>query len=506
MDKIDYDLCIIGGGINGAGVARDAAGRGLSVLLLEAKDLARGTSSASTKLIHGGLRYLEFFEFKLVRESLQEREKLLAIAPHIISPMEFVLPHNAQQRPFWMIRLGLFLYDHLARRQRLSGSRGVNLKASALGVPLADYYTRGFVYSDCWVDDARLVVLNAMDAAEKGARILTRSPCTKIEPKSEFWVVHYKGQGDQKERCIRASMVVNAAGPWVRKVLEDSGLDSEVKPVPRVRLVKGSHIIIPCAYTGGQSYILQQPDGRVVFVIPYERDYTLIGTTEEDFEGDLYDPRISEEELQYLCAAYSAHFDADITRDDVLWTYSGVRPLFDDGESENRAVSRDFYLYEHLESRAPMISVFGGKLTTYRVLAEQVMGRLLNLDNRYAPPWTTDAPLPGGDIPQSDFDAFVRRQRERYSWLTADLLRRYARSYGTRMERFLEGARGLEDLGVDFGGGLYEAEVVYLIRYEWAREAQDILWRRSKLGVHVGDETLAALEKALPGLKKKVLA
>lgn len=241
-------------------------------------------------------------------------------------------------------------------------------------------------------------------------------------------------------------------------------------------------------------------------MIPYERDYTLIGTTEEDFEGDLYDPRISEEELQYLCAAYSAHFDADITRDDVLWTYSGVRPLFDDGESENRAVSRDFYLYEHLESRAPMISVFGGKLTTYRVLAEQVMGRLLNLDNRYAPPWTTDAPLPGGDIPQGDFDAFVRRQRERYSWLTADLLRRYARSYGTRMERFLEGARGLEDLGVDFGGGLYEAEVVYLIRYEWAREAQDILWRRSKLGVHVGDETLAALEKALPGLKKKVLA
>ncbi|MCB9982287.1 MAG: glycerol-3-phosphate dehydrogenase [Rhodospirillales bacterium] len=505
MDKTDFDLCIIGGGINGAGIARDAAGRGLSVLLLEAKDLAQGTSSMSTKLIHGGLRYLEFFEFKLVRESLQERERLMGIAPHILSPMEFVLPHNAAHRPFWLIRLGLFLYDHLARRRFLPGSRMVNLKASAFGVPLADHYTRGFVYSDCWVDDARLVVLNAMDAAEKGAKILTRCVCTKILPKSQHWAIEYQPEGATKAKSITASMVVNAAGPWVRKVLEGSGLDSQVKPVPNVRLVKGSHIIIPRAYAGEQSYILQQSDGRVVFVIPYEDEYTLIGTTEEDYEGDLYEPRISGDELRYLCAAYSTHFEADITRDDVLWTYSGVRPLFDDGHSENRAVSRDFYLHEHLESRAPMISVFGGKLTTYRVLAEKVMGRLLNLDHRYAPPWTSEVPLPGGDIAEGDRETFVRKQGQLYTWLPADLLARYVRSYGTRMERFLEGAEGLDDLGVHYGDGLYEAEMVYLIRYEWARTAEDILWRRSKLGLHVDEATVQALEKALPDLKKKVL-
>lgn len=506
MNKTDYDLCIIGGGINGAGIARDAAGRGLSVLLLEARDLAQGTSSMSTKLIHGGLRYLEFFEFKLVRESLRERERLMGIAPHIISPMQFVLPHNSAQRPFWMIRLGLFLYDHLARRKTLPGSYGLNLKDNAFGVPLADHYTRGFVYADCWVDDARLVVLNAMDAAEKGAKILARSGCTKIVPQSHHWVIEYRSEGAAKPKSITAAMVVNAAGPWVREVLENSGLDSQVKPLPQVRLVKGSHIIIPRAYAGAQSYVLQQDDGRVVFVIPYEDEYTLIGTTEEDFEGDLYEPRISEDELEYLCTAYNTHFEAEIARKDVIWTYSGVRPLFDDGQSESRAVSRDFYLHEHLESRAPMISVFGGKLTTYRVLAEKVMGRLLNLDHRYAPPWTGNAPLPGGDIAEGDMAAFVRRQAGRYAWLPTDLLARYARSYGTRMDRFLEGAESLEDLGAHYGGGLYEAEVVYLLRYEWARTGEDILWRRSKLGLHASEATVAALEKALPALKRKVLA
>ena len=505
MNKTDYDLCVIGGGVNGAGIARDAAGRGLSVLLLEAKDLACATSSASTKLIHGGLRYLEFFEFRLVRDSLKERERLMGIAPHLIYPMDFVLPHAPEQRPFWMIRLGLFLYDHLTRRARLKGSRGVNLWASALGVPLDDRYAKGFCYADCWADDSRLVVLNAVDAAEKGAEILTRTQCTKIIPHRDHWSIEFKAQGKKKSEVVTASMVVNAAGPWVRKVLEDSGLESPVKPVPKVRLVKGSHIIIPRAYDGEQAYILQQKDQRIVFVIPYEGKYTLVGTTEESFEGDLYDPRISDEEMQYLCDAYSTHFKDDVTPDDVIWTYSGVRPLFDDGEEDSRTVTRDFVLHEHLESRAPMISIFGGKLTTYRILAEQVVQRLLHLDHRYTNPWTGTKTLPGGDIPDGDFNRFLDVQAQVYAWLPEDLLLRYARNYGTRMDRFLEGATSVKDLGEHYGDDVYEAEIVYLVRYEWAREAEDILWRRSKLGVHVSDDTVAALEKALPKLKKEVL-
>jgi len=506
MSDTDYDLCIIGGGINGAGIARDAAGRGLSVLLLEARDLAQATSSSSTKLIHGGLRYLEFFEFGLVRDSLKERETLLQLAPHIIRPMEFVLPHNPQQRPFWMIRLGLFLYDHLAKRVHLNGSCGVNLHAQALGVPLDDSYLRGFVYSDCWVDDSRLVVLNAMDAAERGAKIMTRTECTALEPFKDHWVVSFKGEGQKKTEKITASMVVNAAGPWVRKLLEDAGLESSVKPVPKIKLVKGSHIIIPRAYPGEQAYIVQQDDGRIVFVIPYEEHYTLVGTTEENYDGDLYDPRISDAEMAYLCGAYNAHFKDDIERGDVLWTYSGVRPLFDDGGEDNRSVSRDFVLHEHLESRAPMISIFGGKLTTYRVLAEKVMERLLYLDNRYANAWTADKPLPGGDIEGRDFGMFFAQQEQLYPWLPRELLHRYARSYGVRMDRFLEGAKSLKDLGACYGDHVYEAEIVYLVKYEWAREVEDVLWRRSKLGVHVSDVTVQALEKAFPGLKKEILS
>ena len=507
MSETDYDLCVIGGGINGAGIARDAAGRGLSVVLIEAKDLAQATSSASTKLIHGGLRYLEFFEFALVRHSLQEREKLLNIAPHVIWPMEFVLPHSSeQQRPFWMIRLGLFLYDHLARRLRLKGSRGINLLGNAVGVPLQDQYNRGFGYFDCWADDSRLVALNAVSAAEHGADILTRTRCTAIKPHSNHWDIEVQDQKTRKKKTIKASMVVNAAGPWVRKLLEESDLESSVKPLPKVRLVKGSHIIIPRAYDGHQAYLLQQEDKRIVFAIPYERDYTLIGTTEEDFKGDPYDPRISDDEMQYLCNAFNSYFKKQITREDALWTYSGVRPLYDDGEEDSRSVTRDFVLHEHIESRAPMISVFGGKLTTYRIVAEAVMQRLLHVDNRYARPWTADKPLPGGDIPNGDFGAFIKLQTQAYPWLHPYLLYRYARAYGTRMDRFLEGAKSADDLGTHYGDDVYEAEIVYLIRYEFAREAEDILWRRSKLGVHVNEKTIKALEKALPKLKKEVLS
>lgn len=501
MSGFDYDLCIIGGGVNGAGIARDAAGRGLSVLLLEAKDLACATSSASTKLIHGGLRYLEFLEFRLVRDSLRERETLLGIAPHIIKPMEFVLPYDPGRRPYWMIRAGLFLYDHLAPRKSLKGSYGLNLQHEPRGRPLIGTYEKGFCYSDCWVDDSRLVALNAMDAAARGAKILTYHACTGVEPADDGWRVSYQNELSGRSAHVKVSMVVNAAGPWVSDVVNLSGL---VAPgVPKIRLVKGSHIIINRAFEGSQAYILQQPDKRIVFAIPYEHDYTLIGTTEEAFEGDVYDPRISDDELDYLCSAFSTHFKKDITREDVLWTYSGVRPLFDEGAgSDARTATRDYVLHMHGGTKAPFLSVYGGKLTTYRILSEQAVNRLLHLDNRYAPSWTQDAPLPGGDFPAADFDAFLDSKMEDYPWLPNDLIMRYARSYGTRMDRFLSGASSLNDLGRDFGAGLYEAEVSYLIKFEFARKAEDVLWRRSKLGMHMSDPEIADLEAAFDKLVK----
>ncbi len=502
MSDLECDLLVIGGGINGCGIARDAAGRGLSVILLEAKDLANGTSSASTKLIHGGLRYLEFLEFALVRESLKERETLLGLAPHIIWPMRFILPHTPSQRPFWMIRLGLFLYDHLAKRAVLDGSKGVNLSKHKTGRVLEDKYRRGFSYSDCWVDDARLVVLNAVDAADHGAQILTNTKCVKLKAHDEFWEVEAQGSKPKKSLKIKASMVVNAAGPWVRELIESSGLKKTSAGAPRIRMVKGSHLILPRQYEGDQAYILQQKDGRITFAIPYEREYTLVGTTEEGYEGDPYQARISDEEFEYLLRAYNAYFKDKIDKSDVIWTYSGVRPLMDDGEAESRKVSRDYRLYSHSESKAPMISVFGGKLTTYRVLAEEVVDKLLYLDNRYAPAWTDEKPLPGGDILDGDFAAFLDAQGDEYPWLPEELLLRYARSYGTRMDLFLDGASSLDDLGKDYGDDVYGAEVIYLIRYEFARSVEDILWRRSKLGVHVSDKVIEALEKDIKKLVK----
>lgn len=485
MSVPDYDLCIIGGGINGAGIARDAAGRGLSVLLLEADDLASGTSSASTKLIHGGLRYLEFFEFKLVREALKERETLLSLAPHIIRPMEFVLPHTPDQRPSWMLRAGLFLYDHLAKRKRIKGSYPIGLN----DFDMKPEFQKGFCYSDCWADDSRLVVLNAVDAARKGAEILTRTKCTKLKPRKKHWDVHMRGHGG--ETVIRASMVINAAGPWVSNVIEDSELVHEGTPV--VRLVKGSHIITNRIHSGEKSFILQQPDGRIIFVIPYENDYSLIGTTEAEYHGNPRDVMISEDEVSYLIAAHNRYFKKQIKRDEVLWSYSGVRPLYDDGDENATSASRDFKFHVHQDSAAPMISVFGGKLTTYRVLAEQVMNKILHLDNRYSPPWTADKVLPGGDLHADNFDDFLKRQKGKYPWLDQELLRRYARSYGSLMDKFLEDSRGFDDLGQHFGDHVYEAEIVYLLRYEFAQTTEDIFWRRSKLGLHVTDKTIENL-------------
>ncbi len=500
MSIPEYDLCVIGGGINGVGVARDAAGRGLSVLLVEAKDLGQGTSSASSKLIHGGLRYLEFMEFRLVRDSLVERKKLLDIAPHIISPMKFTLPHSSALRPYWMVRLGMFLYDNLARRMRIGKSACVDLRSDCVGMPLADFYERGFSYYDCLVDDARLVVLNAMDAAERGADIRTHTKCTKIIAQDGRWALNLCDQRSGEKYSVCASMVVNAAGPWVREVVDKlSGFEYS----PQVRLVKGSHIIIDRFYDGDHSYTLQQDDGRIVFVIPYEDDYTLVGTTEEAFDGDLYDVRISDAELEYLCDAVSTHFKKDIGRADVLWTYSGVRPLFDDGEEENRAVTRDFVLYEHPGRGASMISIFGGKLTTYRALSEQVVSKLLHLDARYSNPWTDAQPLPGGDFVAGDFVAFFAEQRAYYPWVPEGLLYRYARLYGTRMDRFLEGAVCLQDLGQNYGCDVYEAELAYLVRFEWAFDLEDVLWRRTKLGLHISEQTFAALEEAWPDILRR---
>lgn len=486
-----YDLCVIGGGINGAGIARDAAGRGFSVLLLEAKDLAAATSSASTKLIHGGLRYLEYGQFKLVADSLRERERLLKSAPHIIRPLDIILPHDKTQRPFWMLRMGMFLYDRLGGREILKASRALNLTKDARGKPLRASYTRGFCFSDCWVDDARLVILNAMDASEKGAVIKTRCPVKKIVPEGAMWRI-------RADQDYTARSLVNAAGPWVRSLLEDSALAGPESAAPHVRLVKGSHIVVPKRYEGEQSYLLQQKDGRVVFVIPYEQDFTLIGTTEEDYEGDPYAAAISEEEIRYLCAAYNEAFEKSLAPEEVKWAYSGVRPLFDDGGKDPKSVTRDYKIHVHRQFQAPLISIFGGKLTTYRTLAEKVVNTLCKIEGRDLSPWTKQASLPGGMISYHDYKRYVSDQILRYDWLPEELLARYMRSYGRRMNQFLSAANGLKDLGESLGEGLYEAEIKYLITREWARSAEDILWRRSKLGLHIADKTRQKLEKKLP--------
>jgi glycerol-3-phosphate dehydrogenase len=498
---LDYDLCIIGGGINGAGIARDAAGRGLKVLLVEKGDLACATSSASTKLIHGGLRYLEYYEFKLVRDSLQERETLLNIAPHIIHPMTFVLPHNKGQRPKWMIRSGLFLYDHLAKRKRLNKSHTVDLKT--YGPFLRGQYKTGFSYSDCRADDSRLVVLNAMDAAHHGATVLTRTECVRMEAEGQRWRIALKDLTKHTESHITAAAVVNAAGPWVRTVIEQSDLDAP--DVPNLRLVKGSHIIVPKLFDGGHAYILQQPDKRIVFAIPYEGRYTLIGTTDVNFEGDPATVKISDEEIEYLCAAVNRVSNRRIAPGDVVWTYSGVRSLFDDGKQNASSVTRDYHLHVHENTGdAKLISVFGGKLTTYRVLAEKTVNMLLKETGRVAEEWTANAVLPGGDIPHADFDLFVIKKTTQYPWLPPALLQRYARTYGTRMDHFLEGAKSHVGLGRAFGDDIYEAEILYLVRHEWARDIEDILWRRTKTGLYVGEETIETLEKALPKILERV--
>jgi len=486
------DLLVIGGGINGTAVARDAAGRGLSVLLCERDDLASHTSSASTKLIHGGLRYLEYYEFRLVRESLKEREVLLRAAPHIIWPMRFVLPYDEGLRPKWMLRAGLFLYDSLGGRDKLPGTETVKLdKAPHKGV-LESRLTTGFEYSDCWVEDARLVVLNALDAQDRGADIRTRCAVTDLTHDGEHFLADL-GDGSR----VRAKAVVNAAGPWVEDVL---GLTDRKKNESGLRLVKGSHIVTKRLFQGDHAYIFQNADDRIIFAIPYERDYTLIGTTDVPYQPSAkngeWEVKASAEEIAYLCDATSEYLEHDITPADVQWTYSGVRPLYDDRSEDASAVTRDYVLQLDRMGDdiggSPLLSVYGGKITTSRKLAEHVLEKLTDDFPGLGKSWTRTAHLPGGEIANADFDAFFAKLQAAHPDVEARQLHRLARAYGTRAAKILEDGLGrIFGAGV-YGPGLCEAEVDYLIETEWAEAADDVLWRRTKLGLHMSADEITA--------------
>ena len=481
-----YDLAVIGGGINGVGIAADAAGRGLKVFLCEKDDLAQHTSSASSKLIHGGLRYLEHYEFRLVREALAEREVLLAKAPHIVKPMRFVLPHRPHLRPAWMIRAGLFLYDHLGKRKRLGASRSL---CFGPGYPLKPAITRGFEYADCAVDDARLVVLNAMAAREKGAHIVTRTRCLRAERVDGVWQVELQ-HADGSLQSIRARALVNAAGPWVASFIKD---DLKLDAPYGIRLIQGSHLIVPRLYEGEHAYILQNEDQRIVFCIPYLDRFTLIGTTDREYSGDPAQVKITEVETDYLLKVVNAHFNHQLSRDDILHTYSGVRPLCNDESDNPSAVTRDYTLALSAgEGQAPLLSVFGGKLTTYRKLAESAMAELKPFFTQMRASWTAAAPLPGGEdmtTAQALTDAILAQ----YGWLPVDIAKRWAVTYGSRVWRLLDGIQGPEDLGQAIGGGLFSREVDYLRSEEWAVDAADILWRRTKLGLFTSPAEQQAL-------------
>jgi glycerol-3-phosphate dehydrogenase len=488
-----YDLAVVGGGVNGCGIARDAAGRGLSVVLLEQGDLASATSSASTKLVHGGLRYLEYYEFRLVREALIEREVLLTAAPHFIWPLRFVLPHHRGLRPAWMIRLGLFLYDHLGGLKLLPGTRTVDLTRDPVGAPLKDAFTRGFEYSDCWVEDARLVVMNARDAAERGADIRVGTRCVAAAREGATWRLTVEDAETGERGDVRAKALVNAAGPWVGEFL--SGV-VRVNDPDRVRMVKGSHIVVGRLYDHDRCYIFQNADGRICFAIPYEGDFTLIGTTDLDFKGDPSEVKITGDEVDYLCRAVSEYFKTPVTADDVVWTYAGVRPLYDDGASKAQEATRDYVLKVHGgDGEAPRLDVFGGKITTFRKLAEAALEKLAPHFPAMGRPWTALAKMPGGDFPVTEVERRVAALRAAYPFLAERHARRLFRYYGTRAERVLGDARSAADLGRSFGADLTEREVLYLMDQEWARKATDILWRRSKLGLRVGADEAAALDR-----------
>jgi len=470
------DLVVIGGGVNGTGIALDAAGRGLNVLLCEQGDLASATSSNSSKLIHGGLRYLEHYDFRLVRESLAEREVLLHKAPHLIKPMRFRIPHRPHLRPAWMIRIGLFLYDNLSKRVTLKSSTGINFGVNS---PLLPHMKRGFEYSDGWVDDARLVVLNAVAAKQKGADIRTQTRCIHIERVNNLWQVTLENVHTGDTEKVRARALVNAAGPWVSSLYQDA---MQRKAPKQVRLIKGSHIVVPRIHVEAEAYLLQNEDGRVVFVIPFEDRFSLIGTTDLEYQGDPSNVVISQPEIDYLLRISNEHFKHQLTADDVCWTYSGVRPLLDDESDSPQAVTRDYtFEIEAPAGMAPILSVFGGKLTTYRKLSELAVNDLAGHFEHAGPAWTKHATLPGGDF--KDQTSLQSQLNRNYPWLPIELCARYVRSYGTLSYQLLKGAKVSIDLGQHFGAGLYALEVDYLVAHEWACSVEDILWRRSKLGL-----------------------
>ena len=484
------DLLIVGGGINGAGMARDAAGRGLSVLLVEQDDLAGHTSSASTKLIHGGLRYLEYGEFRLVRESLKERERLWRMAPHIIRPLRFVLPLTQSPRPAWMVRSALFLYDHMGGRDRLPATETITLGRSPYGQGLADRSGKGFVYSDCWVDDSRLVMLNALDAAERGAEIRTRTRLLSARREGNRWLAAIADARGERE--VRSRILVNAAGPWVADIVRMAGAHSNRS----VRLIKGSHIVLPRLYEGGHAFMLQNPDRRIVFAIPFEGRFTLVGTTEESWSGPPGKARISDAETGYLIDTVNRYFDRPVGRSDVIWSYAGIRPLYDDRSGNAAAVTRD-YVLDLDTAGPPLLSIFGGKITTYRRLAEHALDLLAPHSGAAGRAWTADAVLPGGNMADGNCDAFVDRLAGSYPAFPRTFIERLARAYGTRALRLLGEARTPADLGELFGGDLSRAEVDYLATQEWARSAEDILYRRSKLGLHLPPDTAARIDHYL---------
>ncbi|MBY5924705.1 MULTISPECIES: glycerol-3-phosphate dehydrogenase [unclassified Halomonas] len=493
-----FDLLVIGGGINGAGFAQDAAGRGLSVALCEKDDLAQGTSSRSGKLVHGGLRYLEYYEFRLVREALRERSVLLKKAPHIIWPMRFVLPHSPEQRPAWLVRCGLFLYDHLGGKDDLlPGSRSIRMNRDPEGAAIKDDFAKGFEYADCWVDDARLVVLNAQDAEARGARIYTRMGCTRAVRLEDHWEVELTDSDTGELMRLQAKAVINAAGPWVDKVLKGSFTQGGED---RVKLVKGSHIVLPKRYATANSYLLQNDDKRVIFVNPYEGDKLLVGTTDIVYEGDPDQVAIDQGEIDYLLGVVNRYFKTPYTQDDILTSFSGIRPLFDDARENPSAVTRDYVFdIDDMDGKVPLLSVFGGKITTYRKLAEHGLDKLAPYFPEMGKCWNKHVPLPGGDIPGADVVAFIDTIAQDYPWLEAATLNRYARLYGSLAYRVLGDAASYADLGEHLGADLYEREARYLVQHEWARRGSDILERRTKLYLVMNQEEINAVERWIAG-------
>ena len=493
-----FDILVIGGGVNGCGVARDAAGRGMSVYLCEQGDLAGATSSASTKLFHGGLRYLEYYKFRLVREALIEREVLLRAMPHISRPLRFILPHHKGLRPAWLLRLGLFIYDHLGGRKLLPATKTLTLKSGAADNPLKSEFTKGFEYSDCWVDDARLVMLNARDAQANGAEIQTRTRCISAKHRGGIWQVTVENTETKARETVQAKVLINAAGPWVEQIIRD-----QIGEVPDagVRLVRGSHIVVKKLFNHDRAYIFQQADGRIIFAIPYEGDFTLIGTTDVDHDGGAGDKVVcTPQEVRYLCEAASEYFAAPILEQNVVWTYSGVRPLYDDGVSNASAATRDYVLkLDGDENAAPVLSIFGGKITTYRKLAEAVLDKLKPHFPNMLPKWTAGVALPGGDFPVQNVQKLERRLQADFPFLPVITVARYIRQFGTEAWDVLQGVDAADQMGRDFGAGVYKVEVAWMMGAEFARTAEDVLWRRSKQGLRMSTAEISALNDWMVG-------